>query len=161
MFTVCTTFKMPENDKDISFVIFKNKDQKENHSKDGSFCSSPTLQIPGCLFSWHILVPMVSYISYIKDKDTLTSCCVQIFVLPCGSVLEVTPSGREQEYNYRVERELLAQIRIFSIASLKDGCWPRQYPSRALAIVLLETVIPFYFTYLFRDESNHILQILC
>lgn len=89
---------------------------------------------------------MVSYISYVTGKDTLTTCCVQISVLPCGSVLEkVTPSGREQEYNYRVERELLAQIRMFSIASLKDGYWSRQYPSRALAIVLLETVIPFYF----------------
>lgn len=49
VFSVCGTFKMPDKDKDITLVIFKTKDQKENYSNNASFCSSPTLQTPSCL----------------------------------------------------------------------------------------------------------------
>lgn len=88
----------------ILLLSLRIKTRRKNHRNNGSFCSSPILQGSNCLPSWHILAPLVSYISYTTSKDTLTSYCVQISVLPCGSVpAKVTLYRREKGYNYRLE----------------------------------------------------------
>lgn len=153
----------------ILHLSLRIKTRRKNHRNNGSFCSSPTLQSPSCLPSWHILAPLVSYISYITSKDTLTSYCVRISVLPCGSApAKVTLYRREQGYNYRTEttpcpdKNLLDSIleRWPSASSLPEHLqlyFGRQsFHSMSLIFLGMKTIICFKF---YINETQNVWNI--